>query len=230
MKLPCIRGDVWNSLVPSRNATLRRVVEKGKVFVWGLTCYLPLMWIGDWCLWHFLSNYGKEGGWESHAWKSCGRELTFRYAEVPLLSHVEQLWNWSAQICLWLTFSIWCSFPHSLLLPWSLLLLFLFSIYCPKSNSPVVSSCRFLSEIVQLSSSLFPHLPQCCGYCSQDWTMCQVLPEQSLFCLFVNWESDFCPLRQLTYARKHFCRAGLLPSFTLLTSPKLCQPCLVSQQ
>lgn len=90
-------------------------------------------------------------------------------------------------------------FPISLILPRSLLLLFLFSIYCPKSNSSVVSLCCFLS-IARLFNFPLPCslicLNGCCPSSLSSWTMHEVLPEQSLFCLFVNSESDLCPLRQ----------------------------------
>lgn len=118
-------------------------------------------------------------------------------------------------------------FPIPLILPWSLLLLFLFSIYCPKMNSSVVSLCHFLS-ILRLFNCPLPCFLIClngCGYCSlNNWTTYKVLPEQGIFCLFVNWESDFCPLRQLTYSRKHFLRAGLShPSFSWV-SPTSASP------
>lgn len=62
-----------------------------------------------------------------------------------------------------MTHVLWCSFPHS---PYTsmdcyFLLLFLLSIYYPKFKSALQYLCAvFCYEIVQLPSSLVPHLPQ----------------------------------------------------------------------
>lgn len=122
-------------------------------------------------------------------------------------------------------------FPIPLILPWTLLLLFLFSIYCPKLNSSAVSLCRFLSitRLFNFPLSWFliclnvPIALSAIEQCNR------FRAEQSVFCLFINREGDFCPFRQLTHARKHFCGTGLLPSFTL-SSANLCliPPSLVS--
>lgn len=124
------------------------------------------------------------------------------------------------------TFGVLLLIP--LILPRSLLLPFLFSIFSSKSNSSVVSLCHFQS-IMRLFNFPLPWFLICLNGFSygslSNWTMYQALPEQSLFCLFVNWESDLSPLRQLTYAMKHLCRAGLLPSSEF---PRPL-PCLLSQ-
>lgn len=87
--------------------------------------------------------------------------------------------------------SLGVAFPIPLILPWSLLLLFQCSIYCPKMNSSVVSSYHLLS-IMRLFNFPLPCLLiclNCCRYCSlSNWTMYRVLPEQSLFCLFLSTE------------------------------------------
>lgn len=102
-----------------------------------------------------------------------------------------------------MTHVLWCSFPHS---PYTsmdcyFLLLFLLSIYYPKFKSAVVSLCCFLLR--DCSTSLFFGS----SFASMAVAIALSPIGQSIrfyhsrtFSAFLS--TDFCPLRQLTYARK----------------------------
>lgn len=166
MKLHCVRGDVRNSLVPSRNATSREGCRAGRSF-WvrpNLLCASCGVEINMYDISSLIIERGGAekdmvgslvgGSSPSGMWRSpCF--LMWSNCESDLHNCAYDLHSLFAIL-----------FPIPLILPWTLLLLFLFSIYCPKLNSSAVSLCRPLSiTTVQLSSFLVPHLPQC-SYCS----------------------------------------------------------------
>lgn len=150
-------------------------------------------------------------------------------------AHLQACWGAPAfscgasvkQICtiVLMTHILWCSFPHS---PYTsmdcyFLLLFLFSIYCPKFKSAVVSLCCFLS-VTRLFNFPLPWFLIClngCCYCSlSNWTIYQVLPQQSVFCLFINWF--------LLFEAVDICKETLLQDSTspILHSSELPHPLL----
>lgn len=116
-------------------------------------------------------------------------------------------------------------FPIPLTLPWIVTFCYYFCFLFITLSSSLRCSIFVLFSVTRLFNFPLPWFLIClngCCYCSlTNWTIYQVLPQQNLSCLFVNW---LLPFEAVDICKENFCRAGFLPSFTLLSSPTLCCP------